>query len=181
MTGHYAAAVAANDAGLCVLPPREDGTKAPDAQTWTAYQKTRSTPEEIDAWYARRRRSGLGYVTGAVSGNLVLFDFDDVETYEAFKELAGAAGLGDLLEHIEAGYLEASPSGRHWLYRCEAVGRSTKLASRRKRPEERQHEADTIKTKIETKAEGGYVVVAPSTGRVHPSGSPIGCFVAPWR
>ena len=110
MSAVYAAALAAHEAGLCVLPPKEDGTKAPDASSWTRYQTTRPIPAELDAWYASGRRSGIGYVTGAVSGNLELFDFDTVETYEAFVALARAAGLGELVERIEAGYLEASPA-----------------------------------------------------------------------
>jgi hypothetical protein len=37
MSAVYFAALAAHDAGLCVLPPKEDGTKAPDASSWTRY------------------------------------------------------------------------------------------------------------------------------------------------
>jgi hypothetical protein len=119
---------------------------------------------EIDAWYASGRRSGIGYVTGAVSGNLALLDFDTVETYEAFISLACAVGLGALVERIEAGYLEASPGGRHWLYRCDQIAGNTKLASR--------PDGALVTTLIETRGEGGYVVAAPSNGRVHPSGDP---------
>lgn len=155
-------ALAAHHAGLCVLPPREDGTKAPDTNAWKHYQTVLSSRQEIHAWYAAGQRSGIGFVTGAVSGNLELLDFDDVETYETFRELAHAAGLGILVERVEAGYLEASPGGRHWLYRCETITGNTKLA--------RRPAGEGIHVLIETRGEGGYVVAAPSNGRVHPEG-----------
>jgi hypothetical protein len=173
MRAVYTAALAAYGAGLCVLPPKEDGSKAPDAASWTRYQTTRTSQAEIDDWYAGGRRSGLGYVAGAVSGNLETLDFDDPDTYRTFVALARAAGLGDLVERIEAGYLEETPSGgRHWFYRCTEIAGNTKLASRPKRPEEMNHENDKTKTLIETRGEGGYIVAAPSNGRVHESGRP---------
>jgi hypothetical protein len=173
VTAVYEAALAAHAAGLCVLPPKEDGTKAPDADAWTRYQSTLSSLAEIEAWYGDGRRSGVGYVTGAVSGNLEGLDFDCLARYRAFVELATAAGLGDLVERIEAGSLEETPGGgRHWSYRCDEIAGNTKLARRLKRPEEMRDEHDTTAVLIETRGEGGYIVAAPSNGRVHPSGKP---------
>jgi putative DNA primase/helicase len=86
--------------------------------------------------------------------------------YEGYKELAQASGLGDLIKRIEAGYLEQSPStGIHWLYRCAEISGNSKLA---RRPDGDR----SIKVLIETRGEGGYVIIAPSHGRVHPSGKP---------
>jgi hypothetical protein len=168
----YEAALAAYDAGLCVVPPKEDGTKAPDTNSWKQYQHRPSTRAEIATWYANGR-SGVGYITGAVSGRLEVLDFDAVESYEAFTALAEAAGLTSLVERIEAGYLEATPSGgRHWFYRCDEIAGNTRLARRPKRLEEKEDEHDTIKVLIETRGEGGYIVAAPSNGRVHASGNP---------
>jgi hypothetical protein len=164
MSAIYAAALAEHEAGLCIVPPREDGTKAPDTTSWSGYQKARPTRQQIDTWYASGRRSGIGYVTGTISNNLELLDFDDIATYEAFNALAAAAGVAELVERIEAGYLESSPAGRHWLYRCDEIAGNTVLARRR--------EGNTVKSLIETRGEGGYVVAAPSNGRVHLSGAP---------
>ncbi len=164
--GVFGAARAALDAGLCVLPPREDGTKAPDATKWTDYQELRSTHEDLERWYGNgRTRTGLGLVCGAVSGGLELLDFDAVEVYDRFKEAAAASGLCDLVERIEAGYLERTPNGVHWFYRCDEISGNTPLAKRRL--------ADgKIKSLIETRGEGGYAVTAPSHGRVHGTGKP---------
>src|SRR4051794_4633554 len=100
-------------AGLCVLPPKQDGTKAPDADAWTAYQKRLSSLEEIERWYAAGDRSGIGFVCGTVSGNLELLDFDERGLYREFRGAAHAAGLEDLIERIEAGYAERTAHGGH--------------------------------------------------------------------
>lgn len=168
-----AAAKAAYKAGLCVVPPLEDGTKAPIVP-WKALQGERPDAERMRHWFANgRRRQGIGAVTGAISGNLELFEFDDMDTYEVFKDTGESIGLGDVIERIEAGYLERTPGGGiHWLYRCEELRRNTKLARRLKRPEEMKDAKDKYQVLIETKGEGGYVVLAPSGGKVHETGQP---------
>jgi hypothetical protein len=169
-TTAYETALAAHEAGLCVLPPREDGSKAPDTTEWTSRQQRRSTREEIGGWYANGR-TGVGFITGAVSDDLEALDFDERETYLQYRALAEAAGLGPVLDRVREGYLEETPGGGvHLLYRCSEISGNTKLAKRPKRLEEMQHPKDTIKTLIETRGEGGYIVAAPSNGRVHPSG-----------
>jgi hypothetical protein len=185
-----AAAAAALEAGLSAVPPREDGTKAPDGR-WKEYQRSRATSAELGAWYGTRgrpKRAGVGLVCGAVSGGLECLEFDaGGEAYEWYKARARALGLGDLVERVEAGYLERSPSGGvHWLYRSDPVDGNTKLADRYKDPAEfndydreavekaaaRGKAHRPVQTLIETRGEGGYVVVAPSGGGVHPSGRP---------
>lgn len=164
-------ALRAHQAGLCVLPPREDGTKAPDAVEWASRRRSRSTEDEIREWYANGR-TGLGIVCGAVSGGLELFEFDCRETWEEFQRLAEDAGLSGLLARIADGYLENTPSGGvHLFYFCDTPS-TTKLARRLKRAAEMQEPSDRIKTLIECKGEGGYAITAPSYGGVHPSGGP---------
>jgi hypothetical protein len=164
------AALAANEAGLCVMPPREDGTKRPIGE-WRRFETVRSTTRDIAGWY-RGGRTGLGLITGRVSGSLKAFECDTHDIYERFVETGRAVGLGDLIERIEAGYVEHSPNGVHWLYRCSEIAGNTKLAQREKLSEERRHAKDRRKTLIETRNEGGFIIVAPSHGTVHPSGLP---------
>src|SRR4051812_262949 len=48
-----AVCIAARDAyaaNLCVLPPKEDGSKAP-LVNWKTYQAERPTPEQLRKWY----------------------------------------------------------------------------------------------------------------------------------
>jgi putative DNA primase/helicase len=151
---------AAVRAGLCVVPPREDGSKMP-VTTWKQWQAERPSAGQINAWYASGERAGVGLVCGAISLNLELQEFEDEATYRLYKDNAEAVGLGALVERIEDGYLERSPGGGyHWLYRCvTAVEGNTILA---------RHADGAVR--IETRGEGGYVVIAPSHGSVHPSG-----------
>jgi hypothetical protein len=156
--------------GFSPLPPKEDGSKAPTADvqvdgewTWSPYQTTPASEAHVEGWY-RNGRTGCGVATGV--GGLELFEFDDRATYDAFKEAAVKFGRGDLVERIEAGYLEETPGGGiHWFYVCDEVRPCKKLAERPIPGEKRKR-----KTLIETKGEGGFAVVAPSGGKVHPTG-----------
>jgi hypothetical protein len=164
------AALLAHRSGICVLPPREDGSKAPDSDSWTERQRVRPTEDQIRRTYANGR-TGHGFVCGGVSGGLELLDFDERSLYGEFADRMREAGLAELLERIERSYLEHTPNGVHLFYRC-AEPKNSKLARRAKEVGEQKDPADKIKTLIETKGEGGYAVVAPSHGRVHESGQP---------
>lgn len=147
----------AYDAGLCIVPPREDGSKAPETY-WKEFQEERASIEILRSAY-RNGRCGLGVICGAVSGQLECLDFDTREIYALFKAACGLAGLDELLERMEAGYSEVTPNGYHLLYRPEKCGRCRKLAR-----------TETFETLIEVKAEGGYVIVAPTYGPVNKDG-----------
>ena len=174
--------------GLGILPPREDGSKAPLAEyedekgrrIWEPYQRSHATPAHIAEWYANGR-TGLGIVTGKISGHwnedgenidgLEVFEFDDRPTYDAFMMAAEAVGLASLIARIRAGYEESTPGGGvHWPCRCAEISGNTKLAERPKRPNEMGHPNDKRKVLIETRGEGGFIITAPSAGSVHPTG-----------
>jgi len=154
------AALEAHEAGLCVVPPLQDGSKRPFGE-WKRYQSQRPSIGQIKSWYAVNR-TGIGIITGGISGNLEMVEFEDEEHYLAFKEAAVGLGLGALVKKIENGYLEKPPrGGRHWVYRCDEISGNTKLAT-----------DSNGSVLIETRGEGGYVVTAPSYGKVHPTGKP---------
>jgi Bifunctional DNA primase/polymerase, N-terminal len=195
LSAAYDAARLAHDAGLCVVPPREDGTKRPQGN-WKRYQIGRSTPDDLKNWYSLDGMAGVGLICGSVSGHLEMLELEGRAVAEGlkerFRELADAVGLGELLTRIGHGYTEKTPGGGlHLLYRCaEPVAGNTKLASRPATAAElaedqaeedaearkQKREAKTLvptdrpRVLIETRGEGGFVVVAPSSGNVHPSG-----------
>ena len=148
------------DAGISVVPPRTDGSKAP-LGSWRTFQERLPYLQEIDDWYRADQNPGIGVVCGAVSGNLEALDFDRHSAYEDFIERARETGLSELVDRVEAGYLESTPKGRHWLWRCSEISGNTKLANN-----------EDQEVLIETRGEGGYVIVAPSSGSIHPSGEP---------
>ncbi len=175
------AALLAHRSGLCVLPPREDGSKAPMAPAgrWKHFQRQRPTEEDIRRWYGPC--TGIGIVCGKVSRHLEMLEFEGRAVAEGlwqeFNNLADQTVLRDLVDRIKHGYGERTPSGgHHLLYRClDGVEGSLKLAERPPTEEEaaddvRSGGKPTPRVLIETRGQGGYVVVAPSGGRVHQTG-----------
>ena len=158
------------DAGCSVVPARDDGSKAP-LGSWKQYQVKRADKEQLIAWFGTGH-SGLGVVTGQVSGNLELVELEGRAVAEGcldeIREIAINSGLADLWTIISGGYVERTPSGGiHFLWRIadEPVPGNTKLAKR-------AGENDSVLVYAETRGEGGFVVTAPSHGSVHPSGQP---------
>lgn len=167
----YVTVKMAVEVGLSIWPPRQDGSKAPLGNSWKERQQTAATLDELRSLYRGDTLTGIGLICGKVSGNLECLDYDERCIFEVFKEAAIANGLGPLIIRIEGGYKENSPNGVHLLYQCEAISGNTKLATRPKRSEEMKDENDKTKTLIETRGEGGFVIIAPTFGTVNPSGS----------
>jgi P4 family phage/plasmid primase-like protien len=156
-----------HQAGISVVPVKADGSKRPDGP-WKQYTTGRATPNELRAWFATGN-PGIGAVTGPISGNLELLEVEG-RAAERLAELASLAadnGLQDVWQRICTGWLEQSPSGGwHWLYRAtppEGVTfpGNTKIA---------KDEAGLVLA--ETRSANGFVVLAPSSGTVHPTGKP---------
>lgn len=164
--------------GYSVVPTRADGTKAP-AGDWKRWQAERPTEQQLRQWLSSGTFDGIGLVCGAVSGNLEMLELEGRAIAEGISvrmaEIAEASGLAELWSRVVVGYSETSPSGGiHFLYRVQgAVAGNTKLARRPSTPEELEANPDEkIQVLVETRGEGGYVVIAPSNGRTHPSGKP---------
>lgn len=182
------AAQTAHAAGLCVIPASTNGTKQPwpDGPSWKTYETQQPTTDHLNAWFGSGRYDGLGYVCGAISGNLELLELEGRAVAEAhlsrYVTLLTEHGLAELWERITAGYLEFTPSGGiHILLRVNGhVHRNTKLAQRPAREDELTADEREILTRkphkvfsrvlIETRGEGGFTVAAPSGGRTHETG-----------
>ncbi len=108
---------------------------------------------------------GFAIVGGAVSGGLEVIDFD---MFELFNPWA------DRIRQLRPGLLEAmvivqSPRpGIHVYFRSQSAGPTRKLAQRREQDETTGR--PKLKTLIEVKAEGGYVLAPGSPGCCHPTG-----------
>ncbi|MBK3555677.1 bifunctional DNA primase/polymerase [Streptomyces sp. MBT56] len=183
-----AAAREYDEAGLCVLPIKADGSKAASVK-WTPYKVTRSTSAEHDRWFPAGTTAGIAVVYGSVSGGVELIEFEgtaiEEELLDEVTEVMEASGLGEEWHAILTGWASTSPSGgRHFRVRVDGgpVRPNTKLASRLARPEEYTPEekqrlaekpgSQIIRVQIETRGEGGYGLVEPSGGTVHATGRP---------
>jgi hypothetical protein len=153
--------------GISVVPVATDGSKRPGVSTWKQYQERRPNTEELMTWFSDAQ--GVGVICGKVSGNLEMLELEGRAVADKLhielKEMAHNAGLGEVWERINNGYVEMTPSGGlHWLYCIDGeVPGNTKLARR-------PGEGDRIDVLAETRGEGGFVIVAPTNGTCHPSG-----------
>lgn len=153
-----------NQAGLCFLPVKGDGSKAPDVSAWTAFQTTRPTVAQMRHWDFAHR-CGVGMIAGAVSGYREAWDFDEAFTFEAFITAAGKCGLGDVVQRLRAGYEDQTPAGgRRWIvqYPATVTWKDLTLARRPGREGE-----PATKVLIELPM---FAILAPSNGTTHPSG-----------
>ncbi len=160
---YHTASIAAR-MGISVVPIPANGTKCPLIK-WRVYQQRRATLDEMRRWFVGSQ-DGIAFITGAVSNGLEVLDFDTRDIYVQWSEQMRSEGLEVLHTRLTNGYLEATPNGMHLLYRYRDVEGNQKLAQL---PGDERHR---FKTVIETRGEGGLVVVAPSHGGVHPSGKP---------
>lgn len=178
MNPHLEGALTWWDAGASVIPTRADGTKKPQLD-WKSYQSERATREQVEKWFKTSPKSGIALVCGAVSNGLELM------------ELEGSATDSDSLDRIQtamvkhqvfetwmdlqdSGYMEFTPSGGiHFLYRIgdHEVPGNTKIANRPPNAQELE-ESPKLRsvTLSETRGEGGFVIVSPTSGTVHKSG-----------
>ena len=153
--------------GICAVPVATDGSKRPALTNWKQYQDRLPTPEELLTWFSNAE--GVGVICGTVSGNLEMLELEGRAVADKLhldlKEMAHNAGLSDVWDRINNGYVEVTPSGGlHWLYRINGeVSGNTKLARR-------PGENGGVDVLAETRGEGGFVIVAPTNGTCHPSG-----------
>lgn len=138
-------------AGLNVLPAIK-AEKRP-VGSWREYREKRRA---IDADFDRC--DALAVVCGAISGNVEIIDFD-AQAVDFDDWCQRVAELdADAAQTLFSCVLETTQSGgKHIAYRCESpVDGNLKLTTR--------NVDGVAKTTIETRGEGGIVIIAPTAG-----------------
>ncbi len=145
-------------AGLSVLPCQEN--KKPIRAEWTSLQDYPMNLEDAEREF--RSASTIAVITGMVSGNLEMIDFD-----------AHEKGIGEILEKFKAlnsdlfakyiFYIERSlRGGFHIMYKIDSEEKyGSRVLAR----------WETKETMIETRGDHGYCIVSPSPGYTVISGS----------
>jgi len=130
--------------GFCVIPAVY-GDKRPEI-AWEPYQRRKPTDKEIARWFYDGKQHNVAIVCGAVSGNLVVLDFDDVSVYEKFFDA----------KKIERETIVVRTGGgkRHVYLRSTEPVPSFKIPQ----------------IKLEVRSDGNIVIAPPS---LHPDG---GCY-----
>jgi hypothetical protein len=160
--------------GLSVIPIRRDGSKATVLKAWKPFQTRRPTEAELHDWFDNDNGCGIAIVGGAVSGSLEIFDCDAPELFEAWCELVESVCPGLLTRLV----IVLTPSGGfHVYYRSSEIQGNQKLAQQLvKVPEGAKNgrwidgRFVTVKTLLETRGEGGYVLAPGSPPECHPIG-----------
>lgn len=127
--------------GFCVVPAIY-GQKRPSVD-WRIYQKRKPTNEEIWMWFSGGDLN-IAIVCGKVSGNLVVQDFDDIEVYKKFFDVAKIESEGVVVK--------TGSGRRHVYFRTPQAIASFRIPQ----------------LKLEVRSEGN-VVIAPES--LHPNGS----------
>lgn len=154
---------AVRDDGISIIPINSR-TKRPAGNllpvddegdgVWKPFQAEIVDLDTMNRWL----NSGLkafAVVGGAVSGGLLVIDFDSVRCYEAWMHRVGNLADGLPIQRTGGG-------GYQIMLRCEEPAGNQKLAWV---ADEKKQAGRSIA--IETRGEGGYAVLAPS---LHPSG-----------
>lgn len=133
------------------------------ARGWAPYQTTPPTAAELERWV--KAGAQLAVVCGAVSGGLMVLDFDEDGFYERWVAAMRAAGYGYVLDELP---VQRTGGGGYQVFlRCAEPGENMKLAWRLTGERDAQGREKRL-VAIETRGEGGYAVIAPS---LHPSGN----------
>lgn len=184
-----AAAMTWAKAGCSVIPVRADRTKKPLIGQWHEFMEQAAAESTVWIWFNQMPHAGIAVICGQVSGNLEMLELEGRATsgdhISKILDECSKRHVRQLFEDLLTyGYAEWTPSGGlHILYRIEGqpVPGNQKVARRPATQEEVDEELATgkpleqinkIKVLSETRGEGGYTVVAPSTGHVyHPGDS----------
>lgn len=145
--------------GLSIVPCVLPGKYPP--MPWLMYQAEIVDADQIRTWYARDPQWGLGLVCGEISGGLEVIDLDGGAFAEQF-EAAIKVNAPGLFEKL---VIEQSPSGgRHYAYRCEEIEGNSAIAKTTAELPGHKRGVDGLTTLIETRGQGGYLVVYPTRG-----------------
>ncbi|MFN8554380.1 MAG: DUF927 domain-containing protein [Candidatus Obscuribacterales bacterium] len=115
---------------------------------WSPYQRTIADEQTQNLWFKTDQKRGVAIVCGAVSGGLVVVDIDDPLVVSELDDKLRAAGLA--LPYVK---VSTPKSGRHIYFRVEGqTGGAEKWAM-----------TASKKVRIETRAEGSYVMAPGSS------------------
>lgn len=147
MSGNETAAELLNS-GLSVIPiimPEKRPTVS-----WEKYQTKAPIPGELSF------NGAMALICGKVSGNVECFDIDTKHDKEGTLKARMKEAFGEefFLEIQNAVVIQQTISGGfHFIYKCEEIAGNQKLA--------RNKEGEVV---LETRGEGGYIVIHPTPG-----------------
>lgn len=134
---------------------------------WSAFQMIIPTDRQLEEMFNDHRASGIALVCGKISGNFEGIDVDSKYDLSGklFRQFIDLIGSHDRNLRDQLVIAETRNKGYHLFYRCPIIGRNTVLA-KRSATEQEQRDNPHVKVKalIEIRAEGGIIIVPPTSG-----------------
>ncbi len=150
-----------------VIPVQTDGSKEP-VGSWNAYCDRQASAHELREWFGQADTAcGIGVVTGSISGNMLVIDFDhDAENQFARFWQDAQQMLPGVVDSLVA-VATPRPGRQVWLRTETPPAGSTVLAY----SEPTGQPPQPVVT-IETRGHHSYVVAPGGPDAVHPTGRP---------
>ena len=147
------------EAGISVIPCNEE--KKCCIPSWTPYMSRLMTDAEASENFSSA--SMIALVCGKINKGIEVIDVDlkyHLEPKVFWEQLITAIEKEIAVDFVT---VKTMNNGFHLYFRCDTVGRNQKLASRLSTPEE-LIDKPHMKQRcfIETRADGGYIIVPPS-------------------
>lgn len=146
-----------------ITPASERGSKRP-AVPWKTYQQKLATRADAARWF-HDHQHGLAAVCGEISDGLIMIELEGraADKLPQLRETSRERGAetADLFHKLTTGWAEISPSGGFHFYARtpENTHGNRKLA--------RTPDGTVL---AETRENGGYTVIAPTSGEYHETG-----------
>jgi hypothetical protein len=143
------------------------GANKESIHSWKKYQKVIIDDYALKYVFNRPAAWGIAIVCGIVSGNLEVIDLDERNNLDSNLFEQFIFKLNDYNPKLCSQLTIASTknNGYHFFYRCIEIGNNCHLARRPCTDIEIASNPDQkVKVLIESKSEGGYVIVYPTPG-----------------
>jgi len=148
------------NAGLSAFPCKN---KIPhNGIKWSTFSNRVMTPDEIDQHFTKNTPQ-IAIICGEVSGMLEVLDFDLYNDQSGLSYKHFQKTVEELRPKLwdQLVIAKTKNNGYHLYYRCSKIEGNQKLA---KKPVSIEGTKTSLKTIIETRSEGGYVIAAPTDG-----------------
>lgn len=150
--------------GFSVIPI---GQNKKSIYYWKQYQHAIISDDKLECAFSQPNAFGIAIVCGAISGNLEIIDIDEKNDHQRGLFQKFIKSIKAYKPELLAKLLVASSQtgGYHFFYQCKEISNSLILARRSCTKDELAiNKHQRAKILIETRGEGGYVIVYPTPG-----------------